>query len=923
MKFFEDRGHAIVESDRIVPANDPSLLFTNAGMNQFKDVFLGSGSRPYQRAADTQKCLRVSGKHNDLEEVGHDTYHHTFFEMLGNWSFGDYFKKEAISWAWELLVTQWGLSPDRLYATVHAGDEGLGLDLDEEAQSLWATETQIPKNNILAFGSDDNFWMMGDTGPCGPCSEIHIDLRTDAERERVPGKELVNTGDPRVIEIWNLVFIQYDAQADGSLKPLAAKHVDTGMGLERVVAVIQGKTSNYDTDLFLPLLNEAARLSPNVDIDHYDGLAALSPESRDRVRIALRVVADHVRTCVIAVHDGVIPGNNGRNYVIRRILRRAVRYAYQHLEVRTPFLTHLVSAVVSTLEDAFPDLARQTDTIANVIAAEEKSFLATLGNGIQLFEQVAPYFSGEEGSMSAGAREILLRALGSEDGVASVDGFVAKRTLPGEVAFLLHDTYGFPVDLTSLMARERGISLDQVGYDRAMEAQRDRAKASSAFSDMQGDRSNWIRPVGYTDSLLASTFIGYDTLHAAQCSVIAYRESGIEGCTDLVIDPNPFYAESGGQVGDTGHLIMNDGTRRQVVDTRKDADAHWVTVEGIGTVEGVVAAYVDDGRRREIMRHHSATHLLHAALRVHLGEHVSQQGSKVGPDGLRFDFSHFEKVSPEQLAAITAEIQQKVFDAIPVTQEDGVPIEQAKARGAMALFGEKYGEEVRVVTMDPAYSIELCGGTHVSNTAEIGPIVMRSEGAVASGIRRIELLVGQAALTHMLSWKQAVDDTTRLFKGNISNLAEHVQSVLLRERELKQKLDLLIKESASIRLHTLIEQRVSLGSCQLISGIIEGIDADTQRTLISDALNVVPDNAVVILVTPDAEQGKVNLAVGASDTIVAQGFHAGKCIKVLAQQVGGGGGGRPNLATAGGKNVASVPTLIAALPSLVNPFLPS
>ena len=892
-------------------------------MNQFKDVFLGSGSRPYQRAADTQKCLRVSGKHNDLEEVGHDTYHHTFFEMLGNWSFGDYFKKEAISWAWELLVTQWGLSPDRLYATVHAGDEGLGLALDEEAQALWASETQIPKDNILAFGSDDNFWMMGDTGPCGPCSEIHIDLRTDAERERVPGKELVNTGDPRVIEIWNLVFIQYDAQLDGSLKPLAAKHVDTGMGLERVVAVIQGKTSNYDTDLFLPLLNEAARLSPSDSIDRYDGLAALSSEARDRVRIALRVVADHIRTCVIAVHDGVVPGNNGRNYVIRRILRRAVRYAYQHLEVRTPFLTHLVSTVVGTLEDAFPDLPKHTDTIANIIAAEERSFLATLGNGIQLFEQVAPYFSGEETSMTAGAREILMRALSSEEALATVEGFVSTRTLPGEVAFLLHDTYGFPVDLTNLMARERGISLDQAGYDRAMEAQRDRAKSSSAFSDMQGDRSNWIRLDGHSEGPPASTFTGYDALHVAQSSVIAYRESGTEGCIDLVIDPNPFYAESGGQVGDTGHLMMIDGTRRNVVDSRKDADAHWVTVEGTDAVAGVVAAYVDEERRREIMRHHSATHLLHAALRAHLGEHVTQQGSKVGPDGLRFDFSHFEKVSAEQLSAITAEIQQKVFDAIPVSQQGGVPIDEAKARGAMALFGEKYGEVVRVVTIDPTYSIELCGGTHVSNTAEIGPIVVRSEGAVASGIRRIEMQVGQAALTHMFSWKQAVDDTTRLFKGNISNIAEQVQSVLLRERELKQKLETLINENASTRLNKLIEQRVSLGPCQLISGIIAGIDADTQRSLIMEALHVVPENAVVILVTPDADQGKVNLAVGASDQVVAEGFHAGKCIKVLAQQVGGGGGGRPNLATAGGKDVAAVPALIAAIPSLVNPFLPS
>ena len=782
LDFFRERGHEIVPSAPLVPHDDPTLLFINAGMNPFKDVFLGEGTRPYTRVADTQKCLRVSGKHNDLEEVGVDTYHHTFFEMLGNWSFGDYFKREAIRWAWELLVERWGLEPDRLYVTVHEGDDALGLSADTEAAELWKSETGVAPEHILFQGSKDNFWMMGDTGPCGPCSEIHVDLRPDDERAKVDGASLVNRDDPRVMEIWNLVFIQYNALVKGEgervkgegttvLQPLAAKHVDTGMGFERICAVLQGKSSNYDTDLFTPLFAALTGLgAPKYD------------EADEKQRIAMRVVADHVRTLAFAIADGASPSNTGRGYVIRRILRRAVRFGYQALGFREPFLYKLVEPLKEKMGGPFPELAERQATIERTIRAEEEGFLRTLGIGLEIFNTVV--FSirhqiqqneqiEDDGTSGVpiGRDDILQKAYGGnsfEEYMANVNDFSSKASqgiIPGKIAFLLHDTYGFPADLTALMAREEGLTVDEVGFSREMEKQRERARAAGTFGVDHSKVGAWeIVSEGEH-----SAFVGYDTTETTDARIRRMRSFG-EGENErheIVLDRTPFYAESGGQIGDTGTLSVGDDELR-VLDTQRLDDgsiAH--VVDRLPSDPGAaVTATVTASTRRETRKHHTATHLLHAALRETLGEHVQQKGSLVAPDRLRFDFSHFERVTPEEQRRIERRVNALIQQNVEACIEPNVPIAEAKQRGAMALFGEKYGETVRVVTFGE--SVELCGGTHVGATGEIG-------------LFHVDIQVGDGEMTV----RHAVDIAD--LHLNIYCLFEIIERVFITRRIIQQQ----------------------------------------------------------------------------------------------------------------------------------------
>ena len=950
LEFFREKGHEVVPSAPLVPQDDPTLLFINAGMNPFKDVFLGTGTRPYSRAADTQKCLRVSGKHNDLEEVGIDTYHHTFFEMLGNWSFGDYFKREAIRWAWELLVDKWGLEPDRLYATVHEGDDALGLDADEEAAGFWKSETSIDPDHVLYGSSKDNFWMMGDTGPCGPCSEVHIDLRSDAERERTPGRDLVNAGDPRVMEIWNLVFIQYNAErekrrgeeeegeseeGETRLVPLAAKHVDTGMGFERICAVLQGVTSTYDTDLFAPLLQKVADLSPLPGIGGYDRIGGLPEPEAAKKRIAMRVVCDHVRAVAFAIADGAAPGNVGRGYVIRRILRRAVRYGYQSLGLKEPFLYRLVAPLKEKMGATFPELGERQDYIERVIRSEEANFLETLGTGIGFFERITPHVKRlaivEEQATAGGdgvedgltslredrqTLDLLGKAYVDADGQEAIlDRFVgaaARQEVPGEVAFLLHDTYGFPVDLTGLMAREEGLGVDMARYGELMQAQKTRARAASQFKMEGGEADVWQRMSEGEDS----EFVGYDEGEATDVQVRAVRTIEGEGDAErheVVLDRTPFYAESGGQVGDTGTLRVGD-EEVQVLDTQRRGEHIVHVVERLPTdLDVPVTATVDVRRRERIKKHHTATHLLHAALREVLGTHVQQKGSLVAPDRLRFDFSHFERVSPEELRRIEARVNETIQRNISKGEERHVPFEEAKARGAMALVGEKYGADVRVITFDPDYSVELCGGTHVGATGEIGLFRFLSEGSVAAGVRRVEAVAGQDALEAVGQEIAELNRVRGLFKTLARPVDEEVARLIEERGQFEKELERVRQESLAAGLDTLIEGAQQVGDVRLVTGRMDGLEMDVLRTLGQTLRDRLGASAVGVLGTVDPEGGKVYLvATVADDLIKRKGLKAGALVGALAKRVGGGGGGRPELATAGGRQPEGLDAALSA-----------
>jgi alanyl-tRNA synthetase len=931
MRFFEEKAHAVVNSASIVPQDDPTLLFTNAGMNQFKDVFLGKGERPYRRAVNTQKCLRVSGKHNDLGEVGLDTYHHTFFEMLGNWSFGDYFKEEAIRWAWELLVDRWGLDSSRLYATVHEGDKRLGLAPDDEAAGFWRTETAIDPDHILYCGSKDNFWMMGETGPCGPCSEIHIDLRSDEERSKVPGRDLVNGEDPRVMEIWNLVFIQYDARADGQLEPLAAKHVDTGMGFERVVAVLQGVSSNYDTDLFGPVLDEIARLSPRLDVDTYHDAAGR--EDGESLRVAMRVVADHARAISFTVADGVMPGNVGRGYVIRRILRRAVRFGYQTLDFREPFLHLLVAPLIVKMGGQFPELSRNRDYVEKVIRSEEESFLETLGTGIAFFDSVVPYLTSiaSDSAAAAGslqklrgdrpAMDLLRKAyVDAVDEDELIEEFVevARRgMISGEVAFLLHDTYGFPVDLTQLMAREQGLLVEMERHDELMQRQKDRARASSSFGLIDDGGGDWT----LISDGASSEFVGYESTTLDGVRIRKVRSvpvsDGME-IHEVVLQATPFYAESGGQVGDTGTLVI--GSEELIVtDTRRVGEDIVHVVSGLPSdLSSPVTARVDADRRQRVMKHHTATHLLHAALRRILGPHVAQKGSLVAPDHLRFDFSHFERVTPEQLANVALLVNEKIQENIAGQIERDVPVKDALERGAMALFGEKYGDRVRVVTFDPSYSVELCGGTHVDATGAIGLFRFRSEGSVAAGIRRVEAVSGLDALSFVESEIAELDRVRSVFRSRQRPTDEEVADLVEQNRRYQRELEALQQGRLAEDLDGFVDRAALVDGVRLVVGDVGAADAEALRSLGQTLRDRLGDGSVAVLGAVDPGGQKAYLVASVSDDLVASGvLKAGEIVGTLARQIGGGGGGRPELATAGGKAPDSLPAALASAESLV------
>ena len=914
LQFFAEKQHEIVPSASLVPQNDPTLLFTIAGMNQFKDVFLGTGDRPYKRAADTQKILRVSGKHNDLEEVGHDTYHHTYFEMLGNWSFGDYFKKEAIKWAWELLVDRWKLNPDRLYATVHEGDDKLGLDADTEAAELWKTETTLNPDHVLFFDSKDNFWMMGETGPCGPCSEIHIDLRTDEERKTVDGKTLVNADHPSVIEIWNLVFIQYNATQEG-LVPLADKHIDTGMGFERIVAAMQGKSSTYDSDLFNTLFDKVAELSPIKELDRYDGMKGVDDELREKYRIAMRVIVDHIRACTFAIADGVSPGNVGRSYVIRRILRRAVRYGYQTLQLNEPFLYTLVDTLIAKMGDAFPEVAEQKEYIERIIKAEELGFLETLGTGLNFFEKITPYVS--ELSTSTNSQsvkdalvkdsqtiDLLRKAYEETDLNALVDQFVevaSSGVLPGQIAFLLHDTYGFPVDLTQLMLREQSLGVDIGTYEVLMEKQKERARASSMFGSGSDSSSDAWQVISEGED---SLFIGYDHLEVKGATIRVMREQDTQDTTihELVLDQTPFYAESGGQVGDTGWLVVGD-EKIDVLDTKKTQNRIIHFVERLPSdPHATVRGMVNEHRRNQIKKHHTATHLLHAVLRESLGTHVAQKGSLVTPDRLRFDFSHFERITQDQLRDIEARVNEVIQKNIPRIEERDVPVDEAMNRGATALFGEKYGDTVRIITFDPSFSSELCGGTHVDATGELGLFQFLSEGSVAAGVRRVEAVVGEAGYAFTRS---AMDELTRSrsrFKVLDRPLDEAITDLISENKRLEKEASQAKMHQLEQNLDVFIKEAQNIQGLQLITGRVDDLDMEALRNLGQALRDRTNENAVSVLGTVDPGGDKAYLVATVSDDLIkGAGIKAGQIVGTLAKKVGGGGGGKPTLATAGGK----------------------
>jgi len=852
LEFFEEKKHLIVDSAPVVPQNDPTLLFTNAGMNQFKPIFLGEeegikeDGKLWKRAVDTQKCIRVSGKHNDLEEVGHDTYHHTLFEMLGNWSFGDYFKAEAIEWAWELLTDRWGLDPDRLYVTVFEGDENDGLPLDQESIDLWQSKTSIAHDHILKFDKKDNFWEMGETGPCGPCSEVHIDLRSDEERKKKPGSEIVNMDDPRVMEIWNLVFIQFNRQADGSLEKLPAQHVDTGMGFERICAVLQEKTSNYDTDVFQPLLKKIGEL------------AKVTYGEDPETDIAMRVIADHIRAVSFAIADGASPSNEGRGYVIRRILRRAIRYGWDRLNFKEPFMYKLVPVLAEQFSDIFPEVKAQLEYLQNVIRSEEKSFLKTLGQGIELFHEMVD----ESGELS------------------------------GEDAFKLHDTYGFPIDLTELMAREKGIAVDTKTFEKLMAEQKTRARAAGKFAAASGEGINWnVLSEGEFE------FTGYDELES-EVKILASAEH--EGKNLLLLDRSPFYAESGGQIADTGTLTKN-GESVKVTDVQKSSEGQLHVVDKLPEdLNGTWTAKVDEERRREIEKHHTATHLMHAALRETLGDHVVQKGSLVAPDRLRFDFSHFEAVKPGELDQIEVIVNEKIQENIEQNEVRELPIEEAKKHGAMMLFGEKYGDKVRMITFDPDFSVELCGGTHVNATGKIGYFRFVQETSVAAGIRRVEAVAGKSADLELRKEKQILEKV-KATVGAQGDLVESVESLIEKNKQLEKELKQLKQQQAGGALDSVLSGAKEVSGIELYTGMINGADMNTLKQLGYDALKKKKNNSVVVLASSDPDEGKVYLMAAVTDDVVQKGIKAGAMVSVLGKIVGGGGGGQPTIATAGGR----------------------
>lgn len=858
-QFFASKEHQIVPSAPMVVKGDPTLMFTNAGMNQFKDIILGNVPRKYPRVADSQKCLRVSGKHNDLEEVGHDTYHHTMFEMLGNWSFGDYFKKEAINWAWEYLVEVLKLNPERLYATVFEGSPAEGLDRDNEAAGYW--EQYLPKDHILNGNKHDNFWEMGDTGPCGPCSEIHIDLRSDEERAAVSGADMVNKDHPQVIEIWNLVFMQFNRKADGSLEPLPAKVIDTGMGFERLCMALQGKTSNYDTDVFQPIIKVIA------------GMAGTTYGTDKQQDIAMRVIADHIRTIAFAITDGQLPSNAKAGYVIRRILRRAVRYGYTFLDRKEAFMYKLLPVLIETMGDAYPELIAQKTLIEKVIKEEEESFLRTLETGIRLLDKKM------EETKAAG-----------------------KTVLNGVDAFTLYDTYGFPLDLTELILRENGMEADIEEFNKAMQKQKERARNAAAI-----ETGDWI-----TLKEGECKFVGYD-LFECEAEILRYRQIKQKNKVlyQIVLDQTPFYAEMGGQVGDTGWLIADD-EKIDVIDTKRENNLPVHLVAKLPKdVTATFTAKINEKKRIQCECNHSATHLLHEALREVLGTHVEQKGSYVSPDSLRFDFSHFQKVTEEEIRKVEILVGQKIRANFPLEEHRNMPIAEAKALGAMALFGEKYGDEVRVVKYGS--SVELCGGTHIPATGMIGSLHIVGESSIAAGVRRIEAVTAEGAEDFVYAQQDLIRELRSLM-NNMPNLAQAMKKSIEENAEMKKQIEDYIREK-SMRLKEEIVAKASESNGIKVMQFVGKANADAMKNVAFQIKAETTDSFVFVAGIID--DNKCTLMLMLSDDLVKEGLHAGKIVKEAAKYIQGGGGGQPHFATAGGKNMEGLSIAVGAVKEAV------
>ncbi len=883
LDFFKSKGHLIVPSAPIVVKNDPTLLFTNAGMNQFKDYFLGNGTPAHTRIADTQKCLRVSGKHNDLEEVGVDTYHHTMFEMLGNWSFGDYFKADAIAWSWELLTEVYKIPKHKLYVSVFEGDEKEGLPASTIALQEW--KKLVAEDHIVYGNKKDNFWEMGDTGPCGPCSEIHVDMRPEEERALVPGQSLVNKDHPQVIEIWNNVFMQYNRLKDGSLQPLPALHVDTGMGFERLVRVIQNKKSNYDTDVFsdtIKKVEEITGMKYDPELTIKDSIKQIASSSLSgggwEGAVSFRVLADHIRAIAFTIADGQLPSNTGAGYVIRRILRRAVRYYYSYLNYKQPLLFQLLPVIATQFEHVFPELKAQQDFVCKVIKEEEEAFLRTLEKGLKRMDTI----------------------------------IAANKTVSGKDAFELLDTFGFPIDLTRLIAGENNIAVDDAGFEAEMKQQKDRSRAATAL-----DAEDWqIVNEGHC------TFAGYDVLET-KTHILKYRKVTGKGkeLYQIVLEQTPFYAESGGQVGDIGQLAggSEQGSasswQLEIIDTKKENDLIIHFTEAIPKdLTGKITAKVNKDRRQKIATHHSATHLMHAALRQVLGKHVAQKGSLVNADNLRFDFSHFAKMTNEEIAATEKIVNRKIRENIPVIIKS-MSKEEALKTGAMALFGEKYGDVVRVVIIDPAYSIELCGGTHVGSTGELGYFKILSESAVAAGVRRIEAISGDAA-EHIINEQF---ETIRAVKESLKNpkdISKAIESLQTENTQLSKRIENLeARQLVGIR-NELLQRDEIINNVTFVGQIIEVPHADALKKLCTDLKTHLHDHVVVLCANIG---GKAFVAIGISETVAAaKNLDAGKIIKeTVSKLIGGGGGGQKTLATAGGQNVGGLQEVIDAVKNLI------
>ncbi len=880
-KFFESKEHLIVPSAPMVVKDDPTLMFTNAGMNQFKDIILGNATPKCRRQADSQKCLRVSGKHNDLEEVGHDTYHHTMFEMLGNWSFGDYFKKEAISWAWEYIVDVLKIDPKDLYATVFEGSPEEGLSRDDEAASIW--EQFLPKDHIINGNKHDNFWEMGDTGPCGPCSEIHVDSRSEEEKAKVPGRELVNKDHPQVIEIWNLVFMQYNRKADGSLEGLPAKVIDTGMGFERLVRTLQGKTSNYDTDVFQPLIKVLGDLS---------GCKYGEDEKKD---IAMRVVVDHLRAIAFAIADGQLPSNAKAGYVIRRILRRAVRYGYTFLGQKEAFIYKLVPTLVDEMGEAFPEIAAQQKLVMKVMQEEESSFLRTLENGIKLLQ-----------------------------GVIDETKAAGKTEIAGDKAFTLFDTFGFPLDLTELICREQGLAVDEKGFDVCMQEQKNRARNAAEVklgdwisplpTSPKGEESSTspslptspkgeesrpdgsLSPLGEAEGA-ESVFVGYDfTEHPAH--IIKYREVQQKKRTayEVILDKTPFYGEMGGEVGDSG-VLVSENEEIKVLDTKKENGLSIHIVDKLPEQpEAEFMACVDVERRRAIEANHTCTHLLDEALREVLGTHVEQKGSLVTADGLRFDFSHFEKVTPEQIREVEHLVNAKIREDIPLKEYRDYPIEKAKELGAIALFGEKYGDKVRVVQFGT--SVEFCGGCHAASTGRLGMVKIISESSIAAGVRRIEAITGKAVEDTLDKMQDFMTDLRGLL-NNAPDLMATIQKAISENKELQSQVDEFKAQKAQELKKMLIEKARDVNGVKVIAGVLP-LEPQHAKDIAFQLRSQFPEQMLVVI--GSESNGKPTLTVSISDDLVAEGKNAGLYVREAGKLIKGGGGGQPHFATAGGKD---------------------